>query len=265
MVIQVGNVVPGAKLLNKDDRGVNETFIGFVDVPAGRVRAYVKVMDNRQLVNELLATTLGRSLGLPVPEGYLVRVRPSDLPDSNLLAMHGTEALAFASREVSSPDLKRRVKAEGTAVIAALLTAWDDWTSAMTFDEWVANGDRHAGNILFGGPGDIWLIDHSHCFTGPNWNISDLKANGVWKNQIAENRLPTLTLPERLEAKRRVAALISALGAIDCGSALSASRADAFLPPVDAGALGTFVTSRVSHLYDILSNRLGIPNLGGAA
>ncbi len=263
MAIQVGNVVPGAKPIGIDCRGVNEAFIGFVDVPVGRVRAYIKVLPGKQLANELLATTLGRGLGLPIPEGYLVRVRPSDLPESILLASHGAEALAFASREISSPDLKRRVIDEGSTVIGALLTSWSDWTSAMTFDEWVANQDRHSGNILFGGPGDIWLIDHSHCFTGPNWNVADLKADGIWKNLIADNRVPTLTLPERLEAKKRVAAIISALGTIDCGSALTSSLADTFLISEDAGALRTFVASRVSYLYNILSDRLGIPNLGG--
>jgi len=260
--VQVGNVVPVGKLLDKDDRGVNETFIGFVDLPSARVRAYIKVMLGRQLMNELFATTLGRALGLPIPEGCLVRVRPSDLPESTFLATHAGEAIVFASRETSAPDLKRRMKIEGTPAIAALFSAWKDWAACMTFDEWIANVDRHPGNILFGGPGDIWLIDHSHCFTGPNWNAPDLVPSGTWRNQIAENRVPTLTLPERMEAKKSVAALIPALTALDCPSVFAASLAGAFMLPADANAVQTFVSSRVSHVYDILSNRLGIPNLG---
>lgn len=262
--IQLGNVVPGAKLLDKDDRGVNETFIGFVDVPVGRVRAYIKVIGGRQLVNELIATTLGRSLGLSIPEGYLVRARPADLPDSAHLAAHSAEAVLFASRETSAPDLKRRMKAEGVTAIAALFAAWTDWVPCMTFDEWIANADRNAGNVLFGGPGEIWLIDHTHCFTGPNWNAPDLVPTGAWRNMIAENKIPTLTLPERIQAKRLVANLIPPVTGLDYQSVLAASQAAAFLTPDDALAVRGFISSRVSYLYDILSNRLGIPNLGGA-
>ena len=261
--IQMGNVVPGAKLLNAEDRGVNETFIGFVDVPTGRLRAYIKIMAGRQIVNELLATTLGRSLGLQIPEGFLVRVRPEDLPDSTLLAAHGAEALVFASREVSCPDLRRRVNEDGADVISTLLAGWGNWASAMTFDEWVANIDRHPGNILFGRSGDIWLIDHSHCFTGPNWVVTDLNVGGVWKNQLADHKIPMLTLPERIEARKKVAELIPALRVVDFTSTIGDSQGDKFLSPEETEALRNFVTNRVSHLFDILSNRLGIPNLGG--
>lgn len=260
--IQLGNVVPGAKLLDKDERGVNETFVGFVDVPIGRVRAYIKVLPGRQLVNELVATTLGRALGLAIPEGYLVRVRASDLPDSAHLAAHAGEAMGFASRETSAPDLKRRVKTEGGAAVAALFAAWRAWVPCMTFDEWLANGDRHNGNILFGGPGDIWLIDHSHCFTGPDWNASQLIPNGTWRNMIADNRIPPLTLPERMEVQRRVASMLPSLAALDFPAALAASRVNGFLVPTDSAALQAFISSRISHLYDILSKRLGIPSLG---
>lgn len=261
--IQFGNVVPVAHLLAQDDRGVNETHLGFVDLPNGRYRAYIKVLVGRQLVNELFATTLGRALGLAIPQGCLVRARPSDLPESPLLAVQSAEVLLFASLETAVPDLKRRMKAEGPTAIASLFTHWLDWTSCMTFDEWIANIDRHPGNILFGGPGEIWLIDHSHCFTGPQWNPPDLVANGAWRNQIAENRIPTLTLPERMEARRRVAGMIPKLSSLDCSSVLAASHAGDLLPPAEAAALQSFVSSRVSHLSDILSKRLGIPNLGG--
>jgi hypothetical protein len=261
--IQTGNVVPGANLLGADERGVNETHIGFVDLPSGRVRAYIKVLGGRQLINELVATTLGRCLGLSIPEGLLVRARPSDLADSAVLAAHGAEAMLFASRETCAPDLKRRIKDEGAGAIAALLNDWKDWASCMTFDEWIANADRHEGNILFGGPGDIWLIDHSHAFTGPNWNPQDLLPNGIWGNQIAAERIPALAFSERIEAKKWVAELIPTLSAVDCQSVFAASMAAALMLPPDAAALQSFVSSRVSHLYDILSHRLGIPNITG--
>jgi predicted unusual protein kinase regulating ubiquinone biosynthesis (AarF/ABC1/UbiB family) len=40
-----------------------------------------------------------------------------------------------------------------------------DWPRALQagcFDEWIANADRHHGNILIQGNGNFSLIDHSH-------------------------------------------------------------------------------------------------------
>lgn len=263
--IQLGNVVPGAKLLGDNEKGVNETFIGFVDVPVGRVRAYIKVLGGRQLVNELLATAIGRTLNLPIPEGFLVRARPADLPDSKLLAAYGNEALLFASREVTSPDLKRRLTSEGVDALGALLTAWSSWWKAMTFDEWIANADRHPGNILFGGPNDIWLIDHSHSFTGPTWQVAHLNHSGMWRNQIADNRVPTLTLPGRIETRRLIATYVHDVSLVDCALALTESMAAGFLDAKEVAALTSFLQQRVSYLFDVLSTRLGIPNLGAVA
>lgn len=260
--VQVGNVVPSASLLGADALGVNETHIGLVDLPTGRARAYIKVMHGRQLVNELFATTLGRALGLPIPEGCLVRARPSDLPDSSLLRDYGAEAILFASRETVAPDLKRRIKDGGAAAIGTLFESWKDWASCMTFDEWVANVDRHPGNILFGGPGDIWLIDHGHCFSGADWTLDKLVPKGTWKNQIAEIRIPTLTLPERVETKQRIAGMIPQFGALNCTEAYTACHLPIIMPASEGDGLLSFVNERVSHIYDILSSRLGIPNLG---
>ena len=258
--IQVGNVVPGAILLGRDERGINETFIGAIDIPSGRLRAYVKVLAGRQLVNELFSTTLGRALGLPIPEGFIVRARPSDLPESTALADHGNEALLFASRAQGSPDLKRRLQGDAEAA-AELFAAWSDWDRCMTFDEWIANVDRHLGNILFGGPGDVWLIDHGHAFTGPAWASADLTPGGRWINKLAEHRIPELTLPRRAAARDSVRDFMSVINAVDVGASFEASHAPKLLASADATAMRDFVTSRIPHLYAILADRLGIPTI----
>ena len=65
--IELGNVVPGATPLPPDERGANESFIGHIDVPSGRHKAYIKVLSGKQLVNELVAVTVGRAINLPIP------------------------------------------------------------------------------------------------------------------------------------------------------------------------------------------------------
>lgn len=102
--IELGNVVPGATLLAPDEKGVNETFVGHIDANSGRHKAYIKVLPARQLVNELVAATIGRAVNLPIPQGYLLRARPSDLPQSQLLQQWGMEeALVFGSRSLDHP------------------------------------------------------------------------------------------------------------------------------------------------------------------
>lgn len=42
-----------------------------------------------------------------------------------------------------------------------ILSDWPDINRAIGFDEWIANGDWHIGNILFDGANQFYLIDHN--------------------------------------------------------------------------------------------------------
>ena len=173
-MIQLGHFLPGGTPL-VDGKGVNETYIGMIEVGPQRLRAYVKLMPDRQLVNELLASVLGRLVGLPVPRGFLVLVQRSDYPSSSYLLQNGFDAAsAFAVEELPHRALDRRADLASAEARKALLCAWSKWPEAACFDDWIANADRHPGNLLVGGPGEVWLIDHSHAFTGDKWPRPDL-------------------------------------------------------------------------------------------
>lgn len=260
--IELANVAPGAVLLGSDEKGINETFKGFIDTASGRYGAYIKILGGRQLVNELISTTMGRAVGLPVPQGYLLRILPEDLPESVLLKNHGGEALAFGSRDIGEPSLTRRIKDNGDWVIDQLFSTWREWDTAMIFDDWIANGDRHPGNLLVGKPGEVWLIDHSHSFTGPNWNEPDLIPDRMYQNQLGQVRIPKLTLPERMTVRTKAGQLSSAFSLVDPNLALTASFADRLLNASEVKTISNFLQMRVAKLIDIVSSRLGIPNLG---
>src|SRR5207302_9391483 len=34
----------------------------------------------------------------------------------------------------------------------AFVGSWAEWPEVLGFDDWIANGDRHGGNFLIGGP-----------------------------------------------------------------------------------------------------------------
>lgn len=260
--IKLANVVLVVAAVDSSEKGVNEAFVGLIQTSSDQLRAYIKVLDARQLVNELVCSTLGRSVGLPVPEGFLVRATASDLPESAILAKHGGDALIFASADVGMPSLKRRLTEDGAQFLASLLTTWKQWDGASIFDEWIANPDRHPGNLLVEGPDKVWLIDHSHALTGPGWTVADLVPERAVRNQVAENCFPRLTLPERMAVRAKAAELTSVFGLVPTESALAACHADQLLSPSDLKAVRAFVGERVGNLFDLVSARLGIPNMG---
>jgi hypothetical protein len=260
--IKLANVVPGVTAVDSSEKGVNETFVGLIQTASDQLRAYIKVLDPRQLVNELICSTLGRAVGLPVPEGFIVRTNASDLPESGILAKHGGEALIFACADVGRPSLKRRLTESGAEFLASLFATWKQWDAATIFDEWVANPDRHAGNLLIEGPDKVWLIDHSHALTGPEWTAADLVPERAVRNQIAENCFPRLTLPERMAVRSKAGELSGVFGLVLPESALTACHAAQLLSPDDLEAVRKFVGERVGKLFDLVSSRLGIPNMG---
>jgi hypothetical protein len=261
--IERGNVVPGAVLLSPDDRGANETFLGHIDALSGRHKVYIKIASGKQLINELIATTVGRALNLPIPKGYLLSVRPIDLPDSKLLQQHGAEALAFGSRALNHPSLLRRFKSKPEGAVAWAQTNFKKWDEALIFDDWIANADRHPGNLLVGTADQVWLIDHGHSFTGPEWQASQLLSANDFGNQLANLFIPNLTLPQRVALRDKSGVMSHLCSAVDIGQVMSGSFADHLLGPSDMDAVSNFLRDRIPSIVDIISRRVGIPRLGG--
>lgn len=261
--IELGNVVPGAVPLASGEKGVNETFLGHIDAPSGRHKAYIKVISGKQLVNELVVTTVGRALNLPIPHGYLLQVRPEDLPESQALQQHGAEALIFGSRALNHPTLARRFQGDPQGVEAWLRGNFKRWDETVIFDDWIANEDRHSGNLLVGGTEQVWLIDHGHCFTGPNWQATQLQVAQTYVNQIANVYIPNLTLPQRVAFKDKAGVTSQLFAAVDLELAMASCFAGSLLGSDDLDALSRFLRDRVPHIVNIISNRVGIPGLGG--
>jgi hypothetical protein len=260
MQIGLAHLLPGGTRLVADETGVNETYRGVIETATEKNLAYVKLMPAKQLVNELVCSVLGRSIGLPIPDGFLVAVLRDDYPDSPGMRSAGlTDALGFGVVSLPHPDLRRRIKVQGVAVVDRLIKTWTGWRDAMAFDEWVANGDRNQGNLLVGAEGDVWLIDHSHAFTGPTWAAPDLQPSVSVPNQIADNIIPTLTLPQRVAAWQAVQQLVVQYGAVDIEETLRLSRCDALLEQTDASALHSFLGLRIAELLRLLGQRLGLP------
>lgn len=102
------------------------------------------------IANEVIAARLGHCLGLPVPAG--------------VVAEHAS-TLFYLSLDVSK---------EGKAlppIVPSDFVAGEPWLAAgaVVFDIWIANTDRHAGNISYDpafSPPRAAFFDHGHALLG---------------------------------------------------------------------------------------------------
>ena len=182
--IELARVEPGAQRVDHDT--YNETYLGVVRSHSGLHNAYIKPLSGRQLINELVVSVLARSLSLPVPQGFLVIFSQADLPGSQVLGQvpraGDGEFLGFACSEVKSLSLARRAKSD-KALALLIAKNIELLKDTLIFDEWVANVDRHYNNILVTSNNALSLIDHGHCFTGPDWKTSDLRHADSYNNR----------------------------------------------------------------------------------
>lgn len=157
-----GTLLPGATPIHNDN--INPVWRGNVLMGSYRRSMYVKQVDERTLAVEVMCAVLGRTLGLPMPRPALVMAHPETLP------VLDRPTVFFGSESVENPDLKQWLSNDAENTAHHLLN-WAKLLDAGCFDEWVANADRHGGNILYGGGKNFALIDHSEAMP------SYLKAN----------------------------------------------------------------------------------------
>ena len=150
MPVQLGVLT---SVLGNADEGVRGSVRGFVSLAGGIVDAYVKVVPPREIAVECVCALLARQLNLEAPEPLIVFV-PA--------ALSGTAAdsLAFGCITVSHGNLRPWFAQIGDSAMKRRLRAWTELVPAACFDEWIANHDRHGGNILYDGRDRFWLIDH---------------------------------------------------------------------------------------------------------
>lgn len=139
-----------------------------VKTPSGKLLvAFIKHLPPRELFIECIAAQLGREIGISIPRPLLVQIFPAHLPELNLKE----STIIFGSEDANYPSFQ-----QFTSPTKALneLRKWPDLLKAGCFDEWIANPDRHHGNILYSGSNQFSLIDHSHAIprefqpTAPN-------------------------------------------------------------------------------------------------
>ncbi|MEL5879770.1 HipA family kinase [Cereibacter sphaeroides] len=244
---------------------VNDTYRGMVLCRDGTQRhGVIKDLNVQQLVNELLATVLGRELGLPVPEGYLGFVPKGELGVNKVELNDGSGHLVFVSGDVGTPNLAQQITNHGQfveTILIHLLRKWQKLGDLYAFDAWIANTDRHRGNILIDGPNSIWLIDHGHAFTGPTWLPNDLDPATEYRHRLQEWMTDNLTATEKNDRGKEAGIFATRIAAMGVAKAVEESKAEFLLSPQAANAVVDFLMRRVQHVPSEAKRALGVPVL----
>lgn len=249
----------------KEGDNVNETYKGFVRLADGsRRHAILKDLNPTQLANELLASVLGKALGLPLPDCYLGVVPPGVLPVNKAPLADGNGHVVFVSADVGTPNLAQQATTHGNFIAHLLveeLKKWFGLGGLYAFDTWIANTDRHPGNLLIDGPNNIWLIDHGHAFTGPGWQPNDLDPALPYQNRLANWLTGRLTATQKTQKGHEAGAFASQIESLTVPDALQVSLADQILPADYRNALEIFLMQRVKHVPKHAKEALGVPVL----
>lgn len=155
------------------------------------VSAYAKKLSDLEFLVEIVTATIGRELGLPIPEPIIA------------FSTDGNDIL-FASVDAKHPDLTRQLTITNHQTVAntpenmeimQLLSNWEYISLAISFDEWIANGDRNTGNILFDGENIFTLIDHNLAMRlpfSPSSPVQNMLMNiklSFTQDEVAKQRL----------------------------------------------------------------------------
>lgn len=262
MPIGTGYLLAGGARLNGIESGFFETYKGIVETQTGKIKAYVKFLHPKAVANEIICTAVGQAAGLPIPNGFIVKASRSDYPESEYLRNLGQpEAIVYASEDVRGASLARQCGPDDEVAYDVLLANWKRWEEAMLFDEWVANTDRHPGNLIIKSANDVWLIDHSHAFIGANWHRNDLKSASRTKNLIAKHANRTLSSEKRQRLLANIQAITGRYQGVNIPSLIEESRAYRFLDDADGCAVREFLVERVKSLAALIANHVGMPEL----
>jgi hypothetical protein len=126
------------------------------------------------------------------------------------------------------------------------------------FDTWIANIDRHMNNIVLSGDGFAYLIDHGHCFSGPNWKAADLNSAKNYTNRLQSWLTPRLSLDERNAAMADVTNLIGRMVTTDVEAAVTDALTEVLCGESDSDAVVGFLEGRVEHVETMSAKALDV-------
>lgn len=184
-----------------------------------------------------------------------VVVPKTGLPDSEHWPEAAEHVMAFASEDAHGISFKAWLRKDHPRA-QQILHAWDRYQDTTYFEEWVANTDRHLGNILY--DGEYWLIDHGRAFNVPHWPTLELDPYISYTNELFRVRMQDISQHERYQWRRDSARFAELCQTVQCeGIAGQAQELSQEL--LQDAAI--FLEHRAAHLVGPICRRLKIPEL----
>lgn len=241
------------------NRTANSVFRGEILLADGQIaRAFVKDLDLRQFGNELLVSAIAGRLHIPVPRAAIVRVPPEVSTQFQHIRDPKSDGfIAFGSIDAEGSTIAQVYNTSGNINFPTkYLTASPNLGKLYGLDTWVSNTDRHMNNLIIRGDGQIFLIDHGHCFSGPNWAVSDLSADRDYACVLSAWLTPLLTSADKDAAMADIKKLTSQMLTQDMQDIICESLANRMFGANDTDAVVGFLEARVGHLVSLSANAL---------
>lgn len=258
-IVGLGQVLAGAQPFSLGN--INDTFRGIILTTHGERSAIIKDLDLKELANEVFVAALGIQMGLPIPPPYIALAMPDRLDVQKGPAFGGGK-LVYASVDVAQPQVAMLYSQGGGPAVLHRLAQWRELGRLYGFDSLVANIDRHAGNVLFCGYREVWLIDHGWCFTGPEWQPEDLVApDCAVTSRLSEWMTPALNAGQRYATASVAATVQEVARQINFKALVEANHVADLLTSGDLEALLYFLQNRCPHVPRLAASTLGIEKL----
>jgi hypothetical protein len=144
----------------------------------------------RVLANEFLASRLGLSLGLPMPEvaviyvsDWLIENTPELRFDVAGLGTQCRSGLQLGSRYVVDPEKDMVFDYLPEALMLERTRNLQDFARVLVLDKWAGNADGR--QVIFAKPATVWkysatFIDQGYCFNAGEWNFPDSALRGTY-------------------------------------------------------------------------------------
>jgi len=249
----------GTPSVFSDSGNVNPTYRGQILAPGDIMKsAFIKDLRQQELGLELLIAAVGKLLGVPIPNSYLV-VSNKALPTSNGPTISTGERLLFASEDAETPSLTRFANStpeKQKAVLEALLKL-KPIDALFSFDTWIANIDRHAGNLLLG-PNGLWFIDHGHALGGSGFNWSTLDPAFGYPTKLTTDLAAIMNEDRKKAVSNQCQAFPSEAKNLACKNIIGVDLIKAVLGVADFDLASNFLEQRKAHVPKLGSSIVGI-------
>lgn len=258
--IQYATLQRGSKLYVEEGKDNLALLVGDIrpDKAVISLRAFVKVCHNRaQLQAEMVSSIIGKALGVKIPDPYLVLIDPQAKPP---IAIE-SRMLGFGTAAVAGHSFAR------LGNFAQLHTALKNIDLVAAFDQLIANGDRHLGQMIYDG-NEHWAIDHAQSFGGSTWADFGLPSPKIdiinWLLERSDYGA-TLGVDDiaryalRKKANKSFAPLVGKVEGLFIEAGLQRMISEEALRD-----LYVWIESRISHAVEQICQKIGLPDMGYA-